>query len=100
MLKPRAPRGWSEDTGPREAPRAMARESMFWEIVPENVFEAPAKSMNAATEHEWRVKKKKNGNDDGSYLDRFGMESEIAAEKSVRSKGFLGDSCGRQTLSS
>ena len=37
---PWTPRGWSVD--PREAPRAMAQESMFWEIVPENVFEVPA----------------------------------------------------------
>ena len=34
-------------TDPREAPRAMAQEGMFWEIVSENVLEALAKDMSA-----------------------------------------------------
>ena len=43
-------------------------------------------------------KEKENGNDDGSYLDRFGMGSEMTAVKRVRIKGFGRDSGRRQTL--
>ena len=46
-------------TDPREAPRAVAQESMFWEIVSENVLEAPDKTVSAEYEREWRKKKDK-----------------------------------------
>ena len=81
-----------------DATEATGHESMLWDIASENVLEAPAKNMNADTEHERREKKKENGNGDGSYLDRFGMEPGIAAVKRVRIKGFGRNSGGRQTL--
>ena len=40
-------------------------------------------------------KERKNGNGDGSYLDRFGIKSENAAVERVRIKGNSG---GRQKL--
>ena len=67
----------------------MAQESMFWDIVPENVFEVPAENTSADYEREWSVKKDKKEKSDGNCLARFGMESEIAAVKRRRIKGFL-----------
>ena len=44
-------------TDPREAPRAMAQDGMFWEFVPEDVIGVPAELTCAGYECEWRVKK-------------------------------------------
>ena len=35
----------------------MAQESMFWEVVSENVLEVPDKNLSADYEHVWRVQK-------------------------------------------
>ena len=58
-------------TDPREAPKAVAQESMFWEIVPVDVFEVPGELIGAGYECEWRVKKDKMENARGGTWTKF-----------------------------
>ena len=44
---------------PRVAPRALAQEDMFWEIVPEDVVEILAELTSADFGREWRGRKNK-----------------------------------------
>ena len=41
------------------APRAMAQEGMFWELVPENVIEIRAERIGTDHVREWRSRKNK-----------------------------------------
>ena len=61
MLKPGAPQpqGCGLRTDPRMAPRAMAQEGMFWELVPEDVIEILAELNSADSGREWRGRKDK-----------------------------------------
>ena len=58
----------------------MAHESMFWEIVPEDVFEALAEHMSADYGREWRTKKDRMETATGATCtdgvqDRYSQES-------------------------
>ena len=46
-------------TDPREAPRAMDQEGVFWEFVLEDVIEMPAGLTSADCGREWRGRKDK-----------------------------------------
>ena len=61
---------------------------MFWEIVSEDVLEAPDKNVSADYEREWRVKKDEMEKATGTVWPDFGVESTIAAVKRGRIKGF------------
>ena len=39
---------------PREGPREVAQEGMFWELVPKDVIDTPAELNSADFEREWR----------------------------------------------
>ena len=84
-------------THPREASRAMAQESMFWEIVSENVLDALDKNVSADNGREWREKKKMEKSTGTAWTD-LGWSQRSLQLRECALRDVLAHSGGRQTL--
>ena len=73
-----------------EAPREVAQEGMFWDLVPEDVIETPVKLNSADFECEWRRRKHKNGKGIETTLDRIRIQSKNCAGKRICTEGIIG----------